>query len=429
MAASEVLRIGGVYNSGIGEKGKAAVDLWATWANSGDNTNNFTVEMEWVEYTNDSDLATTVAGFASTKHVIIPPYTSGLTGKTVDAVPEGSNVTILCWGGAADSIYSTNCVGRQCFGGWTVASQYIAPSLDAVHTAASVSLTVGIIKNNNGFSDSLADGAKDHIDGTTGLSMSPSTVQSISVKSDDLTESDRVTVQSVIAAAPDVVVVAGHPGDVEEVVILLQNDTYKPKAIIAVNGLIDPDHYEELGGLGVAAMQNVIMPDQWDDSTNAKDSIVGWTSADFKTALGDDATYHSASAGGLAVALTHAMASGDVGSRVDEIASLMAALAPTQTFYGKLSWVQGGNGRLDETADNGKPMYGKQQQSANVVVVAPTGPIVYPMYNDANDATTTGTNDATTTDTKDISNTDGGMRAGPVSAPFVLLSALVAFAG
>merc|ERR1719410_1063633 len=116
------------------------------------------------------------------------------------------------------------------------------------------------------------------------------------------------------------------------------------------------------------------MPDQWNEA-NAADSIVGWTSATFRTALGNNASYHSASAAGLLIALTHAIANGTVGSRMESVADLMSALAPVQTFYGLMSW--NSNGMI-----SGKPMYGKQRQSGNNVVVAPlqagTG-LVYPM--------------------------------------------------
>jgi len=374
-ATCDVLKIGCIYStSGTGLKGLAAVEKWVAWAGTSSNTLNFTVNISYVADSPQNALSATVNRFVNEgMHVIIPPYGSSRTIAAVSAMPSGSNVAILAWGGASDTIFTSNCANLRCFGGFTVASGYISPSLAAIHAKASTNLTVGIIKNANAFSTSVASGATAYVSSTAGLTLSPSSTVSLATQKASLSNADKTEINKVITAAPDVVVVAGHAGDVEEAIMVLRSSSYAPKAIVATNALIDASAYTSLGGLGTKAMENVIMPDQWNEA-NAADSIVGWTSASFRSALGSNASYHSASAAGLVIALTHAIANGTVGSRMGSISDLMSTLAPVQTFYGLMSWSS--NGMI------GKPMYGKQRQSGSDVVVAPPQAgtsMVYPM--------------------------------------------------
>merc|ERR1712084_171063 len=84
---------------------------------------------------------------------------------------------------------------------------------------------------------------------------------------------------------------------------------FRPDAIVATNSLTGEamSRFMEKGMAGAA--QGVLMPQQWGRTPGMKDPIVGWTSDDFVAALGADmASYHSASAGGAAVALANAAA-------------------------------------------------------------------------------------------------------------------------
>lgn len=103
---------------------------------------------------------------------------------------------------------------------------------------------------------------------------------------------------------------------------------------------------------------------------------------------------------------------------MDTIAEKLAALAPTQTFYGTLSWT---NGQLD------KPMYGKQKQGSSMVIVAPTGDIVYPIPDGTGGSTGGSTNGSTGGST--TGSTGGSTVAAsvqPLPAPLLLLMVMLA---
>merc|ERR1719362_2722583 len=107
-----------------------------------------------------------------------------MTIAAVSAMPSGSNVAILAWGGASDTIFTSNCANLRCFGGFTVASGYISPSLAAIHAKASTNLTVGIIKNANAFS-------------TAGLTLSPSSTVSLATQKASLSNADKTEINKV----------------------------------------------------------------------------------------------------------------------------------------------------------------------------------------------------------------------------------------
>jgi len=76
----------------------------------------------------------------------------------------------------------------------------------------------------------------------------------------------------------------------------------------------------------------------------------------------------------LAIAMTHAVFSilAEDDPDLSTLAAKMHAQTAVQTFYGSLSWESNGIVK--------KPMYGKQKQEDDYVIVAPEGAtLVYPM--------------------------------------------------
>jgi len=130
-----------------------------------------------------------------------------------------------------------------------------------------------------------------------------------------------------------------------------------PKAIIATNGISDITNF----GSDKKYAQCVMMPTQWDSSTATKDSVVGWDSATFKTAMGGSATYQQASAGAVGVAIANAL---NTEADVTKLVATMKAM-DVNSFYGKLKW--DAKGRI------AKPMITQQLQATTRKVVAPTG--------------------------------------------------------
>jgi predicted TIM-barrel fold metal-dependent hydrolase len=70
--------------------------------------------------------------------------------------------------------------------------------------------------------------------GNAKITMAPAEPVVLTSYASALSSSDVALVDGVVAADPDVVVIIGHAGDVEEVVERVQNGTTKPKAVIAV---------------------------------------------------------------------------------------------------------------------------------------------------------------------------------------------------
>lgn len=361
-AADAQIKVGGLTHGSIGGRGQAAVELWASTTHVG-----FTVETKFVAY-NSSNVAANLQELTDWgMNVLMTPYGSGDTTTTLNAIPDGTKMPILVWGGASDSIFSTEgpCQTKSlhCFGGFTTASKYMEPSLEAV-VAKFGAVSVYSLTNANGFSRSVTTGAKSFIESHANLTLAGEA--EISVKSAALTDADKALVQTAIAATPDVFMISGHAGDVEEVVGLIKagfTSTYVPKAIIATNGLTTPSNYDPATGV-----EGVIMPDQWNDMSDMADTVVKWTSAAFKSAMetkNEPGSYHAASAGALAVMLSHAAAAvtGDITG--EALATSLVGLGATDTFYGTMDW------NADGSLMDLKPMYGKQHQVDAVQIVAP----------------------------------------------------------
>jgi len=350
-AGAEELRIGFLQGpSSVDELGKQAMELWVAWANSGANTLGFTATFTVFPYSADTHDAD-VAALAALSDVLIPPYTSGKTTAFVAKVPSGFAGPILVWGGASDAIFSATCpnYGQHCFGSLSKGSQYMVSGLTALLALSAKPLTVSIIQNDNSFSSSVCNGAREFIDSTDGLTLVSEGV----VQRGALSEEDKVVVERVMTSEPTVVVVCGHSGgDVEDVVMKIAEGPYVPHSILATNSITSSSRYDEFGKS--ALMNCLLMPTQW-GMANTSDANVGWTSDTFTAAFGTGATYHAASAAASLIAVTDAMAHGNPADRVANLGTLMAAV-DTDSFYGRLSF--GADGSI------AKPMYVQQDQGA-----------------------------------------------------------------
>jgi hypothetical protein len=253
---------------------------------------------------------------------------------------------IMVWGGASDSIFSSNCAGKHCFGTFTVGSKYMTLGLQSVLSKSSKPLKVGLIKNNNAFSDSVAAGAVSYINSTDGLTL----VNEITVNKGTLSELDMQRVSRILAMKPDVIAVAGHSGGDVETVITEVKKSYVPSAIVATNSITSAAQtkFTELGHAD--ASQCLLMPTQWSYSDSA-DPYLGWTSDAFIAAFGSDASYHAASAAAAGIAITAAI---NIMGSGETLASSLAKV-DVNSFYGKLKF--NGDGSID------KPMYVQQKHT------------------------------------------------------------------
>jgi len=103
-----------------------------------------------------------------------------------------------------------------------------------------------------------------------------------------------------------------------------------------------------------------MMPTQWAQAS-ISDSVVGWDSAAFSTAVGTSATYHGASAAASAIILSHAM---KADPDVAKLAETIEGLEEVTTFYGPVNFKASGAIM--------KPMYTEQKQGSDIVIVAPS---------------------------------------------------------
>lgn len=189
----------------------------------------------------------------------------------------------------------------------------------------------------------------------------------ISVAKKPLTAADTNAIDTALAKKPDVVVITGHNKDVEPAVIQIGKHKHMPKAILAVNGISQLDNY----GTDSLYANCVMMPTQWDSSASTKDAVVGWTSADFISAMGGAATYQQAAAASVGVGLSNAM---EINSDKTKLVATLSSM-DVDCFYGKLKW--DAKGRMQ------KPMYTQQKQGEDKKIVAPTSanshPVAYPL--------------------------------------------------
>jgi len=322
---------------------------------------------------------------ASLVHAVVCPYTSGASETCVKSVSDGYKGLVIVWGGARSTI-TDDCAtkGIHCIQTFTKAANYTHHGLEAVVSKAMAAkngsaVKVAIIVNKNGFSADVAQGAKD-------LLMTDSMKTKVSMVADvtlevyqaALTDNDKKGIIEAMEKKPDVVVVVGHPGDVEGAIIAVGMAKHRPHAVIATNSL------------GTAATTNfgdnamyqkcVIMPTQWDSSskrwgsgTDHVDPVVGWSSTAFKTEMSKGkqvVTYHSASAGGAAVALINGLEKlmiantarvGCPANTLSEVAGFVKGL-DIDSFYGNLKFNMKGAIM--------KPMYTAQHQPDNFVTEA-----------------------------------------------------------
>jgi hypothetical protein len=255
------------------------------------------------------------------------------------------------------------------FGFFTVGSQYTTTGLVALDRVLPDTANVAVITNMNGFSKSVAEGAKATIAAAAGLSLQSET--NISVYMTPLTTEDKTKIKTAMDMGPDIVVIAGHNKDVEPVILEISAMSSFPKAILATNGLTALSNY----GSDQSKANCVMMPTQWDSSASAKDSVVGWDSAAFKAAGGT--TYQHAAMGAVGVAIANAMEKATGGTMTQKTANLAQALRTLDidSFYGKLKWDT--HGRIQ------KPMYTEQKLSAGLTIVAPqnTSSLQQPLTN------------------------------------------------
>merc|ERR1719387_1971884 len=102
-------------------------------------------------------------------------------------------------------------------------------------------------------------------------------------------------VETLLDDKPNLVILCGHNGFVEPIIGKIQ-DTYSPIAVLGTNTITSAS-ITNLGKLTPPKSGNcVMMPIQW-AAADTKDSIIGWSSTDFKAAMPEgQATYHAASA-------------------------------------------------------------------------------------------------------------------------------------
>eukprot|EP00928_Gymnodinium_smaydae_P011201 TRINITY_DN14161_c0_g2_i1.p1 TRINITY_DN14161_c0_g2~~TRINITY_DN14161_c0_g2_i1.p1 ORF type:complete len:448 (-),score=63.79 TRINITY_DN14161_c0_g2_i1:159-1427(-) len=353
------LKLGAIFHTtGVGAKGARVVDIFKAWANDASNKAGYSVTTTIKNYSSSTlaaDVKSLIEG-ANAVDVLFCPYTSGASKACATAV-NGSifQGPIMIWGGADDAIFATDgpCMGKNCFGFFTLASTYMRAGLEAVAAAYRKTLRVALMVNNNAFSRSVAAGANESVKGTSGLVLQTYTEFSTY---DSLDATGVGQVSTAMRDSPDVVLVAGHNGNVEPVVIEIAKSGRSPKVVIATNGLTKMSNYD---GATNKPYNCLLMPEQWAKPLNDKDPVLGWTTKSFQTAVdGDATTYHSAAAGAAVVAIANAM---KANSNVSALATGIAALK-IPSFYGNISFTFG---------TINKPMYMVQWQGNTSVVVAP----------------------------------------------------------
>lgn len=381
-ATEDILQVGGIIqNTGVGGRGKATFDFLQSYINGASKGYKLNITWFWqggsdagLNYT--EEVPRMMAAASPPLNALIAPYGSGSAGKFISAVPANSPLPIMVWGGASDSLFSTNCQNRKCFGTLTKASQYTTPSLDAVF-AKQPNFSISTITNSNGFSKSVSDGTVSWVN--TKNTVRHLKHKELTVAKKALTAADLAAVDEVIADKPDVVAISGHAGDVEEVIMRIRTAAgYKPKAVIATNAFTDLDKYRSAGKLN--QLVGVVMPDQWAELDTTKDAVTGWTTPVFKKALTDLGvvpSYHAASAAAAGIAMVSAMEAGKVvnaggpSAIVTNFASNMPNVN-TASLYGNIAFAADGSIT--------KPMYGRQRTDCTATkVVPPSANLVFPM--------------------------------------------------
>jgi len=401
MSASAVtLKMGGHLQDTY----KKPFQLYVDWAAAQTGADAYTVTTSLTPYNEDTmaaDVAKmTTVGDGTYVDVLICPYGSTLVKACVDAVNKDYEGPVFGWGGASDAIFDTNFAAlpnNNGFGLLTVGTKYFEGGLQAL--ASKGAAQVATISNNNGFSTSLAKGANATVLAETALTQQSDTT--LSVAKADLAASDTTAIAAALAMKPDIVVIAGHNKDVEPVIVQIGKSSHMPKAILATNGLTVLANY----GSDSKYASCVMMPTQWDFTSSTNDTVLGWDSAAFTTAMGGAATYQQAAAGGVVVAIANAMKTAN-----NNVTTLVATLSAmdVDSFYGKLKWDAGG--RIQ------KPMYTQQKQGDNMVIVM--SDMHYPLSLSTcwGDASTTGDGDGDANTTGDGATVTSGVLSTTLSA-------------
>jgi hypothetical protein len=331
--------------------GQSAQEVWEDWVASANL--DFAVTVNRVMY-NASTLTADVAALAANNHVLVPPYTSGRSKSFINAVSDADK-PILVWGGAADDIFDTACVGKSCFGTFSKGSDYMGSAIMANMALSSGPVTAMLVTNTNSFSAFVCNGAISTIGMTDGISQVGAT----------LSADPTAVTAAVNEFTPDVMIVCGHNGDVESVIAAIKSATHTPRAIIATNSITSSavTHYAAMVPPQPGLISCMQMPDQWGRASTV-DSIVGWTSDAFTTAYtakaGSSPAYHAASMGGAMIALTHAMAAGNAANRTTgAVLSTLLRGVSTPSFYGQLSFAM--DGAIQ------KPVYFQQYQTGGAM--------------------------------------------------------------
>jgi hypothetical protein len=173
-------------------------------------------------------------------------------------------------------------------------------------------ITMSVIKNHDDFSGIISGGAvawagghKDHVEILEELHLE--------AHMSHLTANDKSHLGALLDKKPDVIVVAGQHGDIEETITMLRSrrlsdDHYEPKAIVAVNAWSSLSKWQSMNDF--TKLRGVIMPDQWASSSLDRDAFTGWTVKDFKDKLkagGHHANWPSASAFATMTVIANAM--------------------------------------------------------------------------------------------------------------------------
>mmetsp|Transcript_105011 Transcript_105011/g.203362 ORF Transcript_105011/g.203362 Transcript_105011/m.203362 type:complete len:437 (-) Transcript_105011:96-1406(-) len=383
VVASHVIKVGGpLQTTGHGFHGRKVLELWKDWASSPANKLGFTVELHIQPFftsTMAKKMATQMTDPEVCKSgvcvdVLVCPYGSNSAYAAVEGVPEGSNVPIMVWGGAAENIFRVACKHKRCFGTLATASNYFIGGLSNLRATdqSPDPLSIALIGNPAyKFSVSAIDGVRQWLREAKGFH--PPIVKQFTgtgiASAGSLSPSDEAAVDEVIKNKTDVVVMAGGDtsGDVVQVVLRLANQTdYMPKAIFAKNAITheSQDLFRSLGHLGY--QECLLMPTQWAAIRGLKDNIVGWDPESFQKDLGIGyITYHAVSAAAAVISITHAIqkwSPTDWTHLADQLAKV-----DIQTLYGRVRFNK--DGTLNA---HSKPIYVRQRQGT-------TSPIIYPL--------------------------------------------------
>lgn len=360
--ASKVLRVGGpmqlsgTYGS-LGGNATKAFELWKNWA-----APFYHVELKFEDATTVGDATTIAKRMADYDEVdiVVCPYTSTWS-KEVVAALDFDDRPVMVWGGASSGTFDQDVRGKNVFGTFTAAANYMDSGLEALY--AKGARTAYFIQNMKGFSNGVCLGAKEKAE-TLGMTK----LGEATVSNDGSDVLPAMSDQNLLAA--DVLVVCGHAADVEALITALPTMEPKPTAVLATqvatsdfrSAVESAGHGDKLCGL--------MMPSQWAPSqSGSPDPVVGWDTATFNKLfselVGVEPTYHSASAGGAALALANAIAWDEQDDLdVDGMIENLKAL-DVDSFYGRLKF--GANGQVDS-----KPMVTVQNRpDGSVQVVAP----------------------------------------------------------